>query len=330
MSLDAYCTPLPDVPHGSYEWHLHRRQAIGSSETSGLLGMSDFASPWTIWMDKTGRTPIVVEDDDELLFWGRRLESVIRDVACERLGLTATNSGSLRSIERPHMSYSPDGILSDGGLYEGKNTAWFMASKWDEQIPDHAEIQVHHGMYVTGATHAYVAGLIGGNRLKVHRVERNERLIELVTDVCDDFWNNYVIPDVEPPTGGTSADRELINDLHTHTGEPIHLAEAAIRPLKEKYKAAAEAEKAAKKDKDAAANQIRLLAGEASGIYVNDRPYINLKRGQFAPKKFQEKHPDLFEQYQKSAVVLDSAKLKQDHPELYRKFQSVSIDIKEK
>lgn len=330
MTLDLHCKPLPDVPHGSYEWHIHRRNAIGSSETSGLLGMSDFASPWTVWMNKTGRTPIVVESDDELMFWGRRLESVIRDVACERLELHARNSPSLQSLERPHMSYSPDGLLSDGGLYEGKNTAWFMASKWDDQVPDHAEIQVHHGMYVTGATHAYVAGLVGGNRLKIHRVERNERLIELVTEVCDDLWLNYVIPDKEPPAGGTSADRDLVNDMHDHMGQPAHVAERDIQPLRDKYMKAAEAEKLAKQEKDATANQIRLLAGEASGIYVNDKPYINLKRGNFASKRFKESHPDLFDQYQKSTVVLDSAKLKQDHPDLYRKYQSVSIDIKEK
>lgn len=262
------------------------------------------------------------------MFWGRKLEPAIREVVCERLNLTATLPGTVQSLERPHMLYSPDGFLSDSGLLETKNTAWFMAGKWDGQIPDHAEVQVHHGMYVTGATHAYVAGLIGGNRLETVRVERNERLIELLVSACDRFWHDHVVPDVEPPIGGTTADRDNVDRLHPFIGGDLHVTRQQISRLHSDYRAAQDAEKAAKRRKDAAGNAIRKLMAGHSRLLVGDTEWVRLKGSQFQSRVFREAEPELYEQYSTRAA-LDTTALRDDHPDIYAKYQAKSLDLKE-
>ncbi|SLG32526.1 putative phage-type endonuclease [Mycobacteroides abscessus subsp. abscessus] len=319
---------LPRTEHGSPEWLEARLAGIGSSEVSGLLGLVDWDSPYTIWLRKTRRAAADSGIDTEAMFWGRKLEPVIREVACERLGLTVETPGTLASIERPHMLYSPDGLFSDGGLLECKNTAWFMQSLWDGQIPDHAEVQLHHGMYVTGARHAYAAGLIGGNRLEIVRIERNDRLIELCVDACDRFWRDHVVADVEPPIRGTSADRAAVDRMHPYVGGDLHVTRQQISRLHAEYLAAKEAESTATKRKKAAGNQILALMDGHDRLLVGDEPWVALKNGRFCEAKFRDAEPELYAEYL-TRQAFDASALRNDHPGVYRKYQSKTLDLKE-
>ena len=39
------------------EWHEWRSHGIGGSDIGAILGLSKFASPWTVWADKQGLLP---------------------------------------------------------------------------------------------------------------------------------------------------------------------------------------------------------------------------------------------------------------------------------
>ncbi|MBF6326465.1 YqaJ viral recombinase family protein [Nocardia cyriacigeorgica] len=320
---------LPRTEHGSPEWLEARLAGIGSSEISGLLGMTDWDSEWSIWLRKTRRVPADTGIDTEAMFWGRELEPAIRRVASARLGIEFDVPGTLQSIERPYMLYSPDGVSAKGdAILECKNTAWFMASRWEGQIPDHAELQMQHGMYVTGATHGYAAGLIGGNRLEIQRVDRDERVIGLILAKADPFWHDYVEADREPPIGGTRADRDAVTHLHPHVGGDLHVTRQQIATLHAEYRAAREAEAAAKKRKNAAGNSILRLMDGHSRLLVGDDPWVALKGGPFRSAEFRENEPDLYAEYLTRAA-LDTVALREEHPDVYAKYQSHSLDLKE-
>lgn len=328
---------LPRTEHGSAEWLEARLAGIGSSEVSALFGLVDWDSEWTIWLRKTRRAPADSGIDTEAMFWGRRLEPVIREVVCERLGVTVETPGTLQSIERPHMLYSPDGILRskdgkphplDGALLETKNTAWFMASKWDGQIPDHAEIQIHHGMYVTGAKRAVAAGLVGGNRLVITEIERNERIINLAVPKCDEFWFNRVVADREPPIGGTGADQKAVRDLFPEGDGDIHVTREQIEPWHTELRAARKAEAEAKRRQRAADGHIRRLMAGGNRLLVGDDEWVRLKGGRLRTTDLAEEHPDLFEEY-RTALAFNSPQFREDHPDIYDRFQSKSLNLKE-
>ncbi|MFE2994202.1 YqaJ viral recombinase family protein [Nocardia sp. NPDC059246] len=334
MTNPALYRELPRTEHGSPEWLEARLAGVGSSEVSGLLGLVDWDSPYTIWLRKTRRAPADSGVDTESMFWGRMLEPIIRQVACQRLGVTFELPGTLQSLERPHMLYSPDGILRsrnsdlDGALLETKNTAWFMAGKWNGQIPDHAELQLHHGMYVTGATRAVAAGLIGGNHLETAVIERNERLIDIVADTCDRFWRDHVIADVEPAITGTTADRESIKMLHPYVGGDLQVTRQQISTLHAGYRQALADENDAAKRKAAAGNQIRALMDGHDRLLVGDDVWVALKNGRFRSKDFRDAEPDLYAEYL-TLASLDTGELREDHPDIYAQYQAKSLDLKE-
>ena len=71
---------LPPVEDNSIEWLKLRREGIGGSEVSTLLGMSnpDWGDVFTMWLDKTWQIPLDLNPPSEAAFWGHVLEPVVR------------------------------------------------------------------------------------------------------------------------------------------------------------------------------------------------------------------------------------------------------------
>ena len=64
------------------------------------------------------------------------------------------------------------------------------AKLWRDGVPEYVQVQVMHQLAVTGQQAADVAVLLGGQKLEIHRLERNEVMIEnrlvraTLLDVC--------------------------------------------------------------------------------------------------------------------------------------------------
>src|SRR5689334_22139628 len=48
----------------SAEWHAERRKGIGGSDIPVLLGLSKYASPYSLWAEKIGQVPPDESDDE--------------------------------------------------------------------------------------------------------------------------------------------------------------------------------------------------------------------------------------------------------------------------
>ncbi len=314
------------------EWLKLRRTGIGSSDCSAVLGMGKYGSPWSVWLEKTGRGPKPKADDEtEAMLWGTLLEPVIRQELGRRLGVEVVECATLRSLERPWQLYNPDGlILAENALVEIKNASAWLAHDWDEQIPDHAELQVQHGMAVTGADGAYVAGLIGGNRLRWEYIPRDDRLIDTIIAAERHLWETYIVPGVEPPIDGADATAEAIaamwprrHDDVEETDDPDRIA--AVLAAGAAYQAGLELEKAAKSAKALAVNELTaLLRGADVLVDTSGRKLLARKRGQFLEKAFLADLDGAPEWLHKVEVV-DRDRLKNEDPELYRRYQSASV-----
>ena len=51
------------------EWLMQRRKTIGGSDAAGIVGLSKWASPFSVWAEKTGRT--AEKEDTEAMRQGR-------------------------------------------------------------------------------------------------------------------------------------------------------------------------------------------------------------------------------------------------------------------
>ena len=142
-------------------WLEERRQGIGGSDASAVAGVNPWRTRWAVWLDKTGQAVDV--EPTRAMRMGTLLEPVVKALFVEETGIGLADVGLLRSLEWPFMQVTPDAFTEDGGIFEAKTTSRWLAHEWDdEQVPDHAEVQVQHALAVTGRSHAWVAGLIDG------------------------------------------------------------------------------------------------------------------------------------------------------------------------
>lgn len=310
------------------EWLRVRRQGIGGSDCSAVMGMiPNYGSPYTVWEDKTGRAPAV--DETEIMLWGNLLEPVIRAEAMRRLGLTFTLPGTLRSLARPWQQANLDGWASDDGVIECKNTGQWMAPDWDGQVPDHAELQCQHNMAVTGATHAWVAGLVGGNRLRVEWVDRDDDLIELINAEEDRLWHEHILTDTPPPADPSDATTAALRRRWPVEDRPLELDSASdyalaaqALDLNADWHIGNEQEKAGKAAKKRAENASRLLMQGANRLVVDGETVARIQGGTWASKRFEDNEPETAALFKKKVEIVDSAALRAEDPEMWAKYQA--------
>lgn len=183
-----------DTLDGRISWLKQRREGIGSSDCSAVLGMNRWAdaTPWHVFMDKTGQLPLDDGRDSEQMEIGREVEGAIVRIVARRLGVDHYGIPAIASVDRPWQRSNVDRVFvtGDGPIpFEAKNTSEYLLSEWtDGQVPDHAELQILHTLDVTGAPYGYVGGMIGGRRVVFQRIERDESLLRHIRDVEAGMW----------------------------------------------------------------------------------------------------------------------------------------------
>lgn len=250
------------------DWLAERRGGIGGSDASTIAGVNRWGSRYELWLDKTGRLP--EQPETPAMRMGRLLEPVVAQMFTEDTGIRTRRAGLMASRTRPWQRVSLDDLTEDGGILECKTTNWRLADEWDDgQVADHAEVQVQHALAVTGRTHAWVAVLIDGRDFRFERVERNDHLIEVLTDMEDRFWRDHILADVAPAMEANAL--EAVKDLYAGTDLDLAVTPDAerVRAIIARRAAAKAAEKAARADADVA--EAELLA-EISGAQILTAP----------------------------------------------------------
>jgi putative phage-type endonuclease len=281
-------TPAPDRE----EWLELRRGGIGGSDAVVLAGLSPYHSAFELWLDKRG---LPIEDrDSEAAEWGRRLEPVVAEAVAEREGCTIRRSeGIVRHPVDHHRIASLDGIADYGddcGVYEGKTTSLWRAADWDDgNVPDAYRIQGQHYMGVTGYDWCLFGCLIGGQRLVIARVERDDDLIAHLWEMEDAFWTG-VVEGTPPPPDGSRATTELLHHVwDVDPGKSVVVSHAETVDIIGRYRDASTEESSARERKAEAGNLLRLQLGDAE-IALSDEDGRVLYTWKETPEKLIEAH----------------------------------------
>lgn len=184
-----------DTLDGRISWLKQRREGIGSSDCSAVLGMNRWAdaTPWHVFMDKTGQLPLDDGRDSEQMEIGREVEGAIVRIVARRLCVDHYGLPALANLDRPWQRSNVDRVFvtDDGPIpFEAKNTSEYLLSEWtDGQVPDHAELQILHTLDVTGAPYGYVGGMIGGRTVVFKRIDRDPDFLEHIRTVEGELWS---------------------------------------------------------------------------------------------------------------------------------------------
>jgi len=293
------CTQLLPADAPRPQWLKARKAGLGGSDASTIAGVNPYSSRYALWLDKTGRA--TDEDENAAMRWGKLLEPAMRTAFTEDTGIAVHSAGLQQSTTRPWQLLSPDGITADGGLFESKTAGWRVAKDWDDQVADHAEVQVQHGLAVTGLTHAWVVALIDGRDFRVHRVNRDDELIRVLTDMEETFWTGHVLADTPPGMEATALDAVKGQyPIADESAVPVVAPAARVDPLLAEYRAGKAAEKAGKDRAATAEAALRLLLGDATALAVGDRTVATCRpvtTRRLDSKRLRADHPGLADTY---------------------------------
>lgn len=278
------------------EWLQWRRKGLGGSDAPAILGMSNYASPLSVWFEKVEG----VDDAQagERARWGNLLEPVVAQEFADRFDVPVVEHKAMfQHPEHDFMLADVDRFIGDDGVLEVKVVDRFMAEEWeDDQVPGRYQVQGQHYLAVTGRAFCDFAALVGGNELIRRTVERDEALIRDLVKFEADFWR-LVETGTPPAVDGSATTTALLKERFSIPDpESVAILPERARALVEQRAVAHERLKAAEKDKDRLDNEMRLLLGEAEvGLLPGeDQPVVTWKGGtrrQFHLERFREAHP---------------------------------------
>ena len=215
------------------EWLDVRKRGIGSSDAGAAVGLNPYRSQLALWVDKTGRDAgmpqIDPDDDTSPTYWGSLLEPIVAAHYTKRTGHKVRRVNAvLQHPDHPWMLANIDREVvgtPEVQILECKTAGINGARLWKEGVPESVQLQVMHQLAVTGKQAADVAVLICGQELQVHRIDRDEAVIEQLIKLERDFWY-FVEANRPPPADGSESAEQALRCLYPKdSGQVLDLSQ---------------------------------------------------------------------------------------------------------
>lgn len=204
------------------EWLKLRRHSIGGSDAAAIIGLSKWASPYTVWADKTGRLPD--KPDTEAMRQGRDLEEYVAQRFSEATGKRVKRCNAiLYNPAYPHSHADVDRmIVGENAGLECKTTSTLDVKQFrGVEFPEKYYAQCVHYMAITGADRWYLAVLVLGKEFHVYTLERDEAEIRALMDAETAFWEQYVETDTPPAADGAESTTDAIRTIYADSSQSI-------------------------------------------------------------------------------------------------------------
>lgn len=210
------------------DWLEVRRTGIGSSDAAAAVGLNPYQSQLELWMHKVGKAELLPQidpsDDTSPMFWGTLLEPIVAAHYTKRTGNKVRRVNAvLQHPNHPWMLANVDREVvgsSEVQLLECKTAGIHGARLWKDGVPEYVQLQVMHQLAVTGYRAADVAVLIGGQELRIFRIERDEALIARLIEMEQAFWQ--LVASQTPPSGdGSDSAEKALRCLYPHSDADV-------------------------------------------------------------------------------------------------------------
>lgn len=260
-----------------------RTKGVGCSELSALIGMNPYRGEFDVYARlMLPDTTITVEDpdgiDDDPREWGNILEAPIAERYAQRERVkvrTCAPDETFRHASAPVIG-NPDRLVEGcrKGL-EVKTSDIRMAHRWGasgtEDFPDEHHIQCMGYMAVTGFEEWDLAALIGGNRYRVYRMERDVEAETEVIDAVSSWWDRHILTAEAPPISSSPAATAWLKRIYPRNRAPLMEPNDDLVRLAREYDHWRAAAKKAEGEKDRFASQLKEAIGEAEGFALGGK-----------------------------------------------------------
>lgn len=224
------CKRVSTLGMSREEWLEKRKGSIGGSDAAAILGISRFATPYTVWADKTGRLPPA--EDTEAARQGRDLEEYVARRWTEATGRRVGKVNAMlynQAYPFAHADVDRRVIGENAGL-ECKTTSSISLKKFrGVEFPEQYYVQCVHYLAVTGWDRWYLAVLVLGREFLHYTLERDQAEIDALMGAERDFWL-LVENDTPPGMDGNELTSSALREVYeaTDRGDVVDLQEREI------------------------------------------------------------------------------------------------------
>jgi len=182
-----------------------RKQGLGATDCAVVMELSQYKTPYELWLEKTGRKePDSILSDDRLHLRHAHEETISREYARRKDVKLRRVNQTIFHKRLPFMLCNLDRvIIGQKKIVECKSASGFMRSYWGETGSDEAPIeyllQVQHQMACAEYEDSDIAALIDIDDYRIYSTPRNEKIIKKIEDACEKFWFENVLADIAPP-----------------------------------------------------------------------------------------------------------------------------------
>lgn len=304
------------------EWLTARQTGIGGSDISAIMGVNPYATAYDVYISKTQP----VEDTaGEPAYWGTTLEPVVATEFAKRNDLKIQNVNFMmrhpvhtfavanidRAVINPEISGNvrfKDGKLTTDTILEIKTASEYVAKDWgdeeSDQVPDQYMCQAQWYMGVTDTQVCYMAVLIGGNKYRQYRIERNQELIDVLFEVAEDFWVNNVLVGVAPEATTLQNAKDKYPKYTPDAVLDVSIEDEAVEVFNE-FVELKEAEKLLKKQIEAAQTKLICTIGDNEALAIDGDIAVTYKAqvsNRFDSNSFKKDMPELAAKYVKQSA----------------------------
>jgi putative phage-type endonuclease len=251
-------------------WLEARRRGIGGTDAAAILGLSPWATPLTVWLDKRGELKPRDDAEAEWLWWGRNLEDLLARRYCETTGRQVFNPGKiLEHREHPFLIGTPDRLCMNERRGLDLKTArrddgW--GAPGTDDIPAVYVAQMCHYMAVTDYDRWDVAVLVGGSDFRVYTLERDREFEAAMVAQLVAWWQHHVVGGERPEIDSSQAVRSWLSDRYPGDDGPMLQGSAGANAIAAELARARTAVDQWTERKLLCENRLKEMIGDAAGI----------------------------------------------------------------
>lgn len=240
------------------EWLEWRRGGIGGSDVAGIVGLSPWSSPYSVWARKVGL--VAPPQSSEAMEFGQRAEPMLAQWLEDKTGVRVEGQQMrLTAQGADWMRCTVDG-LTDLAVIEFKTTS---DDEWAD-VPPMYRCQAQWNMAVADRLECLFGVLHiahGRPRFRTYIVARDADDINFIIAKCADFWHDHVLTGTPPETDGSDATTATLNDLWADDGGVLDATDDLRAAAAERAHARREADRWGELAA-AAENRIRAAMGD--------------------------------------------------------------------
>lgn len=297
---------LVDVTKISHEeWLRYRKMGITGTDAGAIVGMNPYKSALQVFVDKT--TDNIEVFDNEAMKQGRDLEEYVAQRFCEAASKKVRRANAIFSNdEHPWMLADFDRlVVGERAGLECKTVSAYSADKWKNgAIPLHYQLQIQHYLAVSGYDAWYIAALILGKEFIVHKIERDEELIQSLITIEKRFWEQNVLAGIMPdPDGSKTADEVLAKYFPQKEGISVLLPDYMETQLNRRKELVELIEKL-ETEKKTIEQSVKKYLGDSNATEAENESFFvrwkNVETDRVDVDKLKKEAPDVYERFKKT------------------------------